>query len=1019
MITASIILLGLGALSTIKRDNFPNVDLEEMTITVRYPGASPEDVELNVTNKIEEELNEVDGIDSMTSFSLENFSFIHIKIDPSISNKETVKRDIRDAVSNTTDLPVEIDENPRVAEITTAKIPIIEVGLSGEIPYRELRELAKRYKQKLLELPGVSRVEEYGYLDREIKVELNPGALEALQIPARDIANAIRGRNIRSTAGSFESYTSEKNIVTLAQFLDPKEVNEVIVRTTFTGPKVRVSDLAKVIDAFEPEKVLSRMNGRSAISFIIFKKESADIIRTVDAVKELAARTSERIRPEVKLLTSNDKSKTVRNRLKVVLSNGLIGLALLLITLSIALNIRTAFWVAIGIPVALMGVVFFMPIFDVYLDSIAVAAMIIVIGIIVDDAIIIAENISRHMAMGKDPLLAAVDGTREVFLPVLTTIITTLLAFAPMFFMSGIMGKFVYVIPLVVTISLIVSFAESIFALPAHISSTFSHISAKGGSLKERKWFSAIRHPYEKLLHTVLKLRYIVLVIFIATLAATLIYTVKFMDFVLFPTSTAEEFFIAVELPTGASLEATSDKLREFEEIVGTIPQRELASFTTRVGTQQPYIVGESENRGIISVFLTPFSTRERTADEIVEALRPKTDAIEGVENLLYHVEGGGPPVGRPVTLRVIGSDDSLRARLADEIATLLSTIDGVKDIDRDDKSGKDQLEINIDYDKLSELGLTVANVAQSVRLAYDGEVVTTVRYGDEDVGFRVIFTKETRRTIEVLNSLLIPNEKGRLIRLSEVASLRAGPGPSNFYHYDGERTITITSDVLKDITTPLKVTRKVTEAFDIDKDWPGLRLLVGGEAEETAESMKSLYIAFIAALVGIYFVLTLLFGSFLQPMIALSILPFGFIGVIGTFAMHGKPLGFIAFIGVIGLMGVLVNDSLVLVQFVNQLRKRDTTENEGFREIIIEGSSTRLRPILITSVTTVAGLLPMAYGIGGADPFMAPMALAMGYGIFLATPLTLILLPAFLLIQHDLESAAKRTLSVFKRRQG
>jgi multidrug efflux pump subunit AcrB len=1014
MITISIILLGLGALSTIKRDNFPNVDLEEMTITVRYPGASPEDVELNVTNKIEEELKEVDGIDTMTSFSMENFSFIHIKIDPSISNKDTVKRDIRDAVSNTTELPTEITENPRVNEITTAKIPVIEVGLSGEIPYAELRELAKRFKKKLLELPGVSRVEEYGYLDREIKVELKPKTLETLQIPARDVASAIRARNIRSTAGSFESYTSEKNIVTLAQFLDPIEVGDVIVRSTFSGPKVRVSELAKVIDSFEPEKVLSRINGRSAISFIVFKKESADIIRTVDAVKALAENTSKMIRAEVGLLTSNDKSKIVRNRLKVVLSNGLIGLLLLIITLSISLNIRTAFWVAIGIPVALMGVVFFMPIFDVYLDSIAVAAMIIVIGIIVDDAIIIAENISRHMSMGKLPIDAAVDGTREVFLPVLTTIVTTLLAFAPMFFMTGIMGKFVYVIPLVVTISLIVSFAESIFALPAHISGTFAHISAKGGSLKERTWFSAIRRPYEKLLQSILRLRYIVLVIFIATLAATLIYTFKFMDFVLFPTSTAEEFYIAAELTTGASLEATSDKLREFEELVETIPKGEISSYTTRIGTQQPYIVGESENRGIISVFLTPFSTRERTADEIVEGLRVRANKISGVDNLLFHVEGGGPPVGRPVTLRVIGSDDKLRTKLSDEIVEFLSTIDGVKDIDRDDKSGKAQLEISIDYDKLSKLGLTVANVAQSVRLAYDGEVVTTVRYGDEDVGFRVIFTKETRRTMDVLNSLLIPNDRDRLIRLSEVAKLKTGPGPSNFYHYDGERTITITSDVLRDITTPLKVTSQVTGAFDMGSDWPGLRLLVGGEAEETAESMKSLYIAFIAAIIGIYFVLTLLFGSFLQPIIALSILPFGFIGVIGTFAMHGKPLGFIAFIGVIGLMGVLVNDSLVLVQFVNQLKKRGNTNSEDFRETIIEGSSIRLRPILITSVTTVAGLLPMAYGIGGADPFMAPMALAMGYGIFLATPLTLILLPAFLLIQNDLEKLVQRTLSVF-----
>jgi multidrug efflux pump subunit AcrB len=342
--------------------------------------------------------------------------------------------------------------------------------------------------------------------------------------------------------------------------------------------------------------------------------------------------------------------------------------------------------------------------------------------------------------------------------------------------------------------------------------------------------------------------------------------------------------------------------------------------------------------------------------------------------------------------------------------------MNGVKDIDRDDKMGKEQLEIKIDYDKLSQLGLTVAGVAQSVRLAYDGEVVTTVRYGEEDVGFRVIFNKEMRRSEKVLKSMLIPNDRNRLIRLSEIARLVPEPGPSNFYHFGGERAITITADIDKEVTTPLIATAATAEKFDLENDWPGIRLLVGGEAEETAESMKSLYIAFMASIVGIYFVLTLLFGSFFQPLIALSILPFGFIGVIGTFALHGKPLGFIAFIGVIGLMGVLVNDSLVLIQFVNQLRENGNSDKATFKDVIIEGSTTRLRPILITSFTTVAGLLPMAYGIGGADPFMAPMALAMGYGIFLATPLTLVLLPAFLMIQNDIEGLFKRRLSFLYR---
>jgi multidrug efflux pump subunit AcrB len=291
VITSMIVFLGLSALTVIQRDNFPSVDFEEMVVTTRYPGASPEDVELNVTNKIEEELKGVDGIDKMVSYSMENISVIHVKLDRDGGDKEKLKTDVRDAVSRVSDFPPEVDEKPTVREITTSTgIPIIEVGIIGDVPYRELRELARRAEKELLNVPGVASLTKYGYLKREIKVEVAQDAVEKYQIPTREIVDAIRHRNIRATGGSFESYTSEKNLVTLAQFTDPNEVSEVIVRSTADGTVIRVRDLAMVKDDFEPEKVLSRMNGSPAISFLVYKKESADIIRTVDAIKALVGR---------------------------------------------------------------------------------------------------------------------------------------------------------------------------------------------------------------------------------------------------------------------------------------------------------------------------------------------------------------------------------------------------------------------------------------------------------------------------------------------------------------------------------------------------------------------------------------------------------------------------------------------------------------------------------------------------------------------------------------------------------
>jgi multidrug efflux pump subunit AcrB len=512
VITLMIMFFGLSALMVIQRDNFPSVDFDEMVITTRYPGASPEDVELNVTNKIEEELKQVDGLDTVSSFSMEDISVIKLKLDADSSDKDKVKSDVRDAVSHVSDLPVEVDEKPLVDEITTATgIPIIEVGLTGKVEYKILREWARRIEKALQDVTGVASLRKYGYLDREIKIKVAQDAVERFQVPTQDIVAAISNRNIRSTGGSFESYTNEKKIVTLAQFQDPLNVNDVIIRANSGGTFLRVHDLAVLQDDFEPAKVLSRMNGKSAISFLVYKKESADIIRTIDAVKSLVERYQARMPEGVSIDLSNDTSRLVRNRLGVVSKNGLLGLLLVLVVLATFLNLRSAIWVAMGIPVSLLGTLFLLPMFGAYLDSISLAAMILVIGIIVDDGIVIAENIWQHMEEGLAPLDAAVEGTAAVFQPVLATILTTALAFAPMFFMSGTMGSFIYVIPLVVMLALAISFIEISLALPAHL---ITGAKALPGSVQEENsqgFFRQMQEPFGRLLYRLIRMRYAVI----------------------------------------------------------------------------------------------------------------------------------------------------------------------------------------------------------------------------------------------------------------------------------------------------------------------------------------------------------------------------------------------------------------------------------------------------------------------------------------------------------------------------
>lgn len=998
--TFLVLFMGVSSLSVIQRDNFPSVDMLEMTVTTRYPGASPEDVELNVTNEIEEELKEVDGIDRYTSFSMENISIVRIWIDREMHDKNKVKTDIRDAVSRVSGLPIEVDEDPVVEEITTsASIPVIEIGLTGDVPYSLLREVARRAEKALLAVPGVRSVNKYGYLDREIKVEISNDALERYGVAAHEIVSAIGNRNIRATGGSFESYTSEKNIVTLAEFTDPMEAANVIVRFTDGGSTIRVNDLALLRDDFEPAKVLSRMNGRSAISFEVFKKESADIIRTVNAVKQLVADSRDQLPEGISIQYSNDMSRLVTNRLNVVASNGLIGLALVILMLSVFLNWHSAFWVALSIPVVLLGTIFLLPVFGAFLDTIAMAAMILIIGIVVDDGIVVAESIWHHREHGMAPIDAAVEGASLVAKPVITTIVTTALAFTPMFFMTGMLGDFIYVIPLVVVLALSISLVDTLFVMPAHLISG-AHGSRALEKPAQDRWFVRFRETFRVLLQKLLPLRYAVISVFVALIIAAFLYAAKFMDFVLFPTQSADEFYILAELPSGSSLQHTEERIREVEALIAALPENELDSYITRIGTHSWFNMGENENWALMGVYLTPFAKRDRNADEIVASLRTQTAELEGFDNFTYIIDSGGPPVGRPVQLRVVGSDDQQRRALADTIVAQLGQIDGVSDIERDDKSGKEQIVVDLDYIRLAEQHLSVADVARNLRLAYDGEIVTSVRYGDEDVDFRVILEQAARGSAEVLGNLVIPNRDGRFVKLQEVADFRIDAGPSNFYHYDNERTITVTANIDIEKTTSLQATAAVLDAIDVQADWPGMRIIAGGETEETQESMGSLVVAFAIAIVGIYLVLLLLFNSLIQPLAVMFAVPFGLIGVIFAFAVHGEAIGFLAMLGVIGLVGIVVNDSLILVNLVN--RNRETEPDISAEDAVINATKHRLRPILLTSVTTVVGLLPMAYGVGGSDPFSAPMALAMGYGILFATPLTLILLPCLLLVQED-----------------
>ena len=1008
MITLLILLSGVGTLFTIQRDMFPNVEFGEIIITTRYPGASPEDVELKVTNKIEDELRTVEGLKNFSSWSNENFSMIHIAIDPNEPDQDKVVTDVRDAVNRVSDLPREIDESPYVKELTTSEFPMIEVGLTGDVPYRELKELARQFEKRLQDIPGVSRLERYGWREREIQIEVDPDRLVEYELPIGNVINAIRSRNVQATGGSFESYVSEKNIVTMAEFRDPEEARDVVTQTTFHGPLIRIKDIAEIRDDFEKERVISRMNGEPAISFIALKTSSADIVRTVDAIKELLQKEQSRLPDGVRAVYSHDASKYVRNRFSTVANNGMLGLIFLVTILALVLNARIAFWVALGIPVAILGTIFLLPPFGTFLDSITMTALVLVIGIVVDDAIIIAEYIYKEYEKGKPPLQAAVDGVSGVFKPVITTVLTTFIAFAPLFFMPGMLGKFVYVIPLAISIALFVSLVEACLALPSHIAGGLE--KSHGRTDRRNRFFDQLQKDFGRFIAKLLRWRFAVILLFVAVLTGTVIWASQSMNIILFPSESADTFKISLETESGSSLQATLDRTIEVENIIKSLGDEELDSFVSRIGLQGDVIAAtESENYATLSVSLVPFTERERTADQIVKDLRLEIEKLTGIESVRFEIDAGGPPVGRPIFIRIVGSNDEIREQLTADVFEYLQTIDGTKDIERHDRTGKEQIEIKLDYDRLARLGLTVADVAQTVRVAYDGEVVTSVRYGEDDVAFRVIFPKSIRAYPDFLSRLHVANQQGRLIPITQFARFETGPGPASFYHYKGERSIVVSADIDTEVTTSVIATNKVLDHFGDLKGYPGMRFEVGGEAQETTESMIALAAIFVFAIIGVYCLLILLFNSLWQPILIVAALPFAITGVLAALILHDQPMGFLAVIGMIGLAGVVVNDSLVLVNRINELHRKHPDMSSI--DIIARGAGDRLRAVLLTSITTIAGLLPLAYGLGGADPYMSPMALVLGYGLVFATPITLILVPCLYAAGSDLQLSSTRRL--------
>lgn len=1023
LLSVFLIVAGLVSMFELRREAFPEVSFDLVTLSTIYKGASSEEVEKLVTTKLETELREVDDIEEIYSSSIEGLSSIVLKISIDAKDKRKVVNDIQKAVDRVTDLPEGVDDRPVVTEITSGKVPVIKVAVSGQMTEFELRDLADNLKDRLEDIDGVASISRLGWRDEEYWVEPALGKMKEYHVSIQEIMDSLAKRNITIPGGKLRHDNQEFIVRTMGEFVSKEEIEDVVIRANDQGNWLKVKDVASVRHTFEEETRINRFLGTRSITLTVIKREKGDAIKIVSQVNKIISEFKNINPDKLKITTFNDFSFYIKRRLNVLKFNGTIGLLFVVGILFLFMHHIPAFMTSLGIPVAMLTTMYAMNLLGMSINLITMFGLIVVLGMIVDDGIIISENVYRYLEAGMPPKQAAIKGATEVAAPVVSTVLTTIAAFTPLLFMTGLLGKFVRSIPLVIIIALTASLMEAFIILPSHLAD-FCKPLKKGVDEKESvNWLVALRGWYKRVLDKALNYRYRVALITTIVFIICLLIIKFLIPFILFSSRGVEQFAIRAESKEGTSLERMSELMLPVEQFVSEIPKEYIESYET--------VIGEiSEERGfdpdakkgsniaLINVYLTPSQRRHKSAKEIVDELRPglekiKEDNLE-FEKLFFREFREGPPVGKAIDLIVRGEEYPVINEIILKIKNFLKGISGVQDLTDSYDLGSQELRVYIDEEKATQAYLTIGSIAAAIRNAFEGGLATTIKRSkaEDEIKVLVRLPKEQRDTLKVFNDLLIPNKFDNLIALKDVSVVREYKGLRSIGHLNGKRYVSLSGDVDSKKITSSKLNAIISRKFrDVSKEYPGYSLKYGGEQEETRKSMRSLFSAFGIAILLIFVILATQFNSLIQPAIVMLTIPFGMIGVVFAFLIHRENFSFLAIMGLIGLAGIVVNDSIVLVDFINKLRRQGVSR----RESIIQAGSLRIRPVLITTFTTVAGLSTVAYGIGGSDPFLKPMALAIAWGLIFATALTLIVMPCFYAIVDDIALKVVKHGTVFK----
>ncbi|MBN2401377.1 MAG: efflux RND transporter permease subunit [Spirochaetes bacterium] len=1021
------LVLGISIIMNMNREVTPQVNFDMVTIKTIYPGASPDEVEKLVTIPIEKKIREIDWLDKVRSYNIENASVIVVYIDMSNPDIARTVQDIKDAVELVSGLP-ESAEKPVVEELKLDKTPVINIAVYGKndnVKYRDLYDTAERLEDYLYEIDGVAEVEDYGLLDREYLVEVDAQKLISSRIGLNYVIYRLQQRNVDLPGGELRIGNQEYLLKTKDQYRNVEDIENTVIWSNDLGYVTRIKDVTadgKVKDTFKEPSTYERVNSNNAIVYTVNKKRSADEIKTADRIYD---RLKEFPHDEnIEIYKFEDVSEITREQIESVLVNAATGFLLLAAILYVLLGQRMASVVMIGFPIAFMIGFIGLDIAGLTINVISLFGMIMVLGMIVDFGIVVTENTHRYLELGHNRKEAIQLGTSEVTVPLLVTFLCLISAFMPLAMLTGIFGKFTKAIPIVVLVCLGASLVTALFIMPTHLN-MIAKEPKKKKTKKELKeieegyesgLFGRFQHKYRSLLELSIKHRYITIVILLVLLFGCLALVGSGKVGFKFMMSGGESgVTIKTYMPQGTNLNANLAEMKKLEKIVyDAVREDEFSALRIRVGTEDFGILdpqpGEGSHKSTVLLSLTTEKKRKRTASEIVDDIRNRIEEarekciLNKEMTIRTEVEEEGPPVGKPVNVEIRGDDFAVLQKIAREYETYLKTIKGVYDIKIDTEPGKLEYRYSIDEVMAARTGVSSRDAAVILNASYKGAVATRVHKGKDEIGIRVRFPEKARSTESSLKKVMIANQNGGLIPLDKITSMNKEYGTAFINRLNFKRLVQVQGEVDSTIITSIEVNKDLFEKFrDIEARYPGYSISYGGEQEDTDKSMADLGNLFLIALLIIYIILAVYFESLMLPFVVMIAIPFSLIGVILAVFIHGDHLSFMSMLGIFSLAGVIVSNTLVLVRFINNLRDKGLP----LKEALIEGGVIRLRPVLLTAGTTVLGLFPTIYGLGGMNYFVAPLALSFGYGLIFATIITLVLVPSFYHISEDIKSAS------------